>query len=80
MSNFKNSETPANPTTPVTNQFNQTIMYLGFSKKESLAMQIFLSHFNVYMDPTDNPSDELIKQCYDIADKFLNYEESNIIM
>lgn len=74
MNNFKNSETPASPTTPVTNQFNQTIMYLGFSKKEVMAKELFLTHFTGYMEPHSTPDYEVIKQCYDIAEKFLNFE------
>jgi hypothetical protein len=77
MNNFKNSDQPAHPTTPVLNQFNQTIMYLGFSKKEALAMQIFVSMYNVYLDPTDLVNDELIKKCYENAERFLNYEPEN---
>ena len=81
MSNFKNSDQPANPTTPVVNQFNQTIMYLGFSKKEVMAKELFLSHFTgcfPHNTPNSQPDYELIKQCYDIAEKFLNFEAEQI--
>jgi len=80
MSNFKNSETPANPTTPITDQFNRTIMYLGFSKKEYLAMQLYISQY-AYNYSTKHPvKDELnlIKSCYETAERFLNYESENV--
>jgi len=83
MSNFKNSETPANPTTPVTDQFNRTIMYLGFSKKEYLAMQLYISQYAYNINPSNPVKNELnlIKACYETAERFFNYEEptKNII-
>jgi len=72
MSNFKNSETPANPTTPVTDQFNRTIMYLGFSKKEHIAGMFFLKKVELGMNK--KTVDHIIHESYLIAEQFLNYE------
>jgi hypothetical protein len=72
MSNFKNSETPANPTTPVNDQFGRTIMYLGFSKKEYIASKFFLDRVQLGMNKVT--IDHIIHESYLIAEQFLNYE------
>jgi len=76
MNQFKNSEQPAHPTTPVVNQFGQTIMYLGLSKREFLAMELFIK-YSIYHDiyeRDDNKINKFISECYILADKFLNFE------
>jgi hypothetical protein len=103
---IKNSETPYFSTSPVQDQFGQIIVAFGITKREKLAMDIFLNGsfkntnsnlskrrmyaFGQY--PTTiidlNDKDQLndyIKSCYEIADRFLNYEpikeeQSNIIL
>ena len=72
MNNFKNSETPAAPTTPVTNNFGQTIMYLGFSKREVIAGNLYLQKFQLGMNKKEN--EKIMHECYLLADEFLNYE------
>jgi len=76
MNNFKNSETPAAPTTPVTNNFGQTIMYLGFSKREVLAMELFIKYKRLHAmyEKDENNNNKVIAECYKQADKFLNFE------
>jgi hypothetical protein len=76
MSNFKNSETPANPTTPITDQFNRTIMYLGFSKKEYIAGILFLKKVELGMNK--KTVDSIIHESYLLAEQFLNYESENV--
>jgi hypothetical protein len=76
MNNYKNSETPAAPTTPVSNNFGQTIMYLGFSKREVLAMELFIKYkglHGIYENDEDN-NNKVIADCYNQADAFLNFE------
>jgi len=103
---IKNSETPYFSTAPVQDQFGQIIVAFGITKREKLAMDIFLngsfkntrsillkrSMYGFGQHPTTiidlNDKDQLndyIKSCYEIADRFLNYEpikeeQSNIIM
>jgi hypothetical protein len=72
MSNFKNSETPANPTTPINDQFGRTIMYLGFSKKEHIAGILFLKKVELGM--SKKTVDQIIHESYLLAEQFLNYE------
>jgi hypothetical protein len=40
---IKNGDTPYYPTYPVQDQFNQIIVSFGISKREQLAMQIFIN-------------------------------------
>lgn len=72
MSNFKNSETPSNPTTPINDQFGRTIMYLGFSKKEHIAGLIFIN--KVELGFSKKTVDHIIHESYLLAEQFLNYE------
>jgi len=76
---IKNSETPYFSTSPVQDQFGQLIVAFGITKREKLAMDIFIEFIRQGDDPI------IIKKCYELADKFLNYEpikeeQSNIIM
>ena len=75
---IKNSETPYFSTSPVQDQFGQLIVAFGITKREKLAMDIFIEFIR-----QDDPI--IIKECYELADKFLNYEpikeeQSNIIL
>jgi hypothetical protein len=76
---IKNSETPYFSTSPVQDQFGQLIVAFGITKREKLAMDIYLQ----YLRQSDNTI--YIKKCYELADRFLNYEhekeeQSNIIL
>jgi len=78
---IKNSETPFFSTSPVQDQFGQIIVAFGITKREKLAMELFLK-YGFY---DDGKLKDIIKECYKIADEFLNYEpekeeQSNIIM
>jgi len=76
---IKNSETPYFSTSPVQDQFGQLIVAFGITKREKLAMDIFLKFISKNTETIN------IKRCYEIADEFLNYEpikeeQSNIIL
>jgi hypothetical protein len=68
---IKNSETPYFSTSPVQDQFGQLIVAFGITKREKLAMDILLE----FIKQGDNPI--IIKKCYELADKFFNYEDEN---
>ncbi len=68
---IKNSETPYFSTSPVQDQFNQLIVAFGVTKRERLAMDIFLQYLRQGDDPI------VIKKCYELADKFLNFEDKS---
>jgi hypothetical protein len=71
----KNSETPYFSTSPVQDQFGQLIVAFGITKRERLAMEIFISMYANVFNIKNNVSNELINKCYETADKFLNFEE-----
>jgi hypothetical protein len=83
---IKNSETPYFSTSPVQDQFGQLIVAFGITKREKLAMDIFKEMIRGYtFEKVLDLKDMLINQCYELADKFLNYEpikeeQSNIIL
>jgi hypothetical protein len=77
---IKNSETPYFSTSPVQDQFGQLIIAFGITKREKLAMDIYLKFLQ-----GDKVNNVKIELCYELAEKFLNYEpikeeQSNIIM
>jgi hypothetical protein len=69
---IKNSETPYFSTSPVHDQFGTLMVAFGITKREKLAMEIFLCYGIKY----DNPI-PYISECYELADKFLNFEEED---
>jgi hypothetical protein len=83
---IKNSETPFFSTSPVQDQFGQIIVAFGISKKEKLAMDIFIEIIRGYtVKEFLTEKETLIEHSYFIADEFLNYEpikeeQSNIIL
>ena len=103
---IKNSETPYFSTSPVQDQFGQLIVAFGITKREKLAMDIFINtsfknnasnltkkslmgfgqHPSTIIDLNDKEQIiDYIKSCYELADRFLNYEpikeeKSNIIL
>jgi hypothetical protein len=84
---IKNSETPYFSTSPVQDQFGQLIVAFGITKREKLAMELFLKskRFHAIKEEDNEVILEIIKECYKQADLFLNYEpikeeESNIIL
>ena len=74
---IKNSETPYFSTSPVQDQFGQLIVAFGITKREKLAMELFLksSRFHPIKEKEEDHIIEIIKECYKQADLFLNYEE-----
>ena len=68
---IKNSETPYFSTSPVQDQFGQIIVAFGITKRERLAMDIFLK---ITVRNTDTLQ-KIIEHCYKTADDFLNFEE-----
>jgi hypothetical protein len=80
---IKNSETPYFSTSPVQDQFGQLIVAFGITKREKLAMELFLKskRFHAIKEEEEDILNEIIKECYKQADLFLNYEEptKNII-
>ena len=80
---IKNSETPYFSTSPVQDQFGQIIVAFGITKREKLAMELFLKSKSIpaFLIDEEDILNEIIKQCYRQADLFLNYEETtkNII-
>ena len=80
---IKNSETPYFSTSPVQDQFGQLIIAFGITKREKLAMELFLKskRFHALKIDEEDILIEIIKECYKQADLFLNYEEptKNII-
>jgi len=83
---IKNSETPYFSTSPVQDQFDQIIVAFGITKREKLAMELFLKskRFHAIKEEDYDVIIEIIKECYKQADLFLNYEpekeQSNIIL
>jgi hypothetical protein len=83
---IKNSETPFFSTSPVQDQFGQIMVAFGISKKEKLAMDIFMEIIRGYtVEEILTEKKTLFERSYFIADEFLNYEptkeeQSNIIM
>jgi hypothetical protein len=83
---IKNSETPYFSTSPVQDQFGQIIVAFGITKREKLAMDIFMEIIRGYtMEEIINEKNKLFDESYFIADEFLNYEpkkeeQSNIIL
>ena len=73
----KNSETPYFSTSPVQDQFGQLIVAFGITKREKLAMELFLKskRFHAIKEEEKDILFEIIAECYNQADMFLNYEE-----
>jgi len=79
---IKNSETPYFSTSPVQDQFGQLIVAFGITKREKLAMEIFLKSKIYATVINDNVRlKDIIIECYKQADLFFDYEEptKNII-
>lgn len=70
---IKNSETPYFSTSPVQDQFNQLIVAFGVTKREKLAMELFLK-YGFY---DEGKLSDIIAECYKTADYFLNFEEKS---
>jgi len=83
---IKNSETPYFSTSPVQDQFGQLIVAFGITKREKLAMDIFMEIIRGYtVEDIIEEKNQLFNSSYFIADEFLNYEpkkeeQSNIIL
>jgi hypothetical protein len=83
---IKNSETPYFSTSPVQDQFGQLIVAFGITKREKLAMDIFMEIIRGYtVEDIIEEKNQLFDKSYFIADEFLNYEPikeepSNIIL
>ena len=83
---IKNSEHPYFSTSPVQDQFGQLIVAFGITKREKLAMDIFMEIIRGYtVEDIIEEKNQLFDKSYFIADEFLNYEpkkeeQSNIIL
>jgi hypothetical protein len=73
----KNSETPYFSTSPVQDQFGQLIVAFGITKREKLAMELFLKSkiFHGIVEIEKDILFEIISECYKQADLFLNFFE-----
>ena len=73
----KNKDLPASPVMPFQDKFSgQTIFLTGFSKQEAVALEIFKAHIVNNTEWADDPvHNEVIKYCYELADKFCSYLE-----
>ena len=77
--NFRNSDQPINTLTTPPDQFNRVTAFLGLSKKEWLAAQLFISEYNRDLYNRDLES-IIIKECKITAEKFFDENtEINII-
>lgn len=72
---IKNSETPYFSTSPVQDQFGQIIVAFGITKREKLAMEIFLKYVLSFYD--EGKLSDIIAECYKTADAFLNFEDKS---
>lgn len=74
----KNKDLPALPVHPIQDKFGQVILMTGFTKQEAVAIEILKSM--LIADYKDNPEDInfMIRESYDIADKFVSYLENKI--
>lgn len=72
---IKNSETPYFSTSPVQDQFGSLIVAFGVTKRERLAMDIFLK-LGIFR-ANGITMQKIIEDCYKVADAFLNYEEES---
>jgi hypothetical protein len=77
--NFKNSDQPINTFTSPPDQFNRVTAFLGLSKVEWLAAQLFIAEYNRELYNRDL-EDIIIKECKETAAKFFDANtEINII-
>lgn len=83
----RNKDLPAMPVHPMQDKFGQVILMAGMTKLENTALTIFSSQLrrNKIEDLSEEDINYLIKESYNIADKFCsileqNEEKSNIII
>ncbi len=75
---IKNSETPYFSTSPVQDQFGSIIVAFGITKREKLAMDLYLKKYiSVIKEENMTIINEIISECYKQADLFLNFEEKS---
>lgn len=73
---IKNSETPYFSTSPVQDQFGSLIVAFGVTKREKMAFDIYLKYKRLHsFKEQDENIHEIIAECYNQADLFLNFEE-----
>lgn len=74
----KNKDLPALPVHPIQDKFGQVILMTGFTKQEAVAIEILKSM--LIANYQDNPEDInfMIRESYDIAEKFVSYLENKI--
>lgn len=83
---IKNSETPYFSTSPVQDQFGSIIVAFGITKREKMAWDIYLKFKRLHsFKEQEEDVNNIIGECYNQADLFLNFEEgkntsSKIIM
>jgi len=88
MNNKTNKDLPASAVMPFNDQFGQTILLTGFTKHESVALEIFKHLMREEKIKNVESSEDvahIIKSAYFIAEHFLNYateleDKNSVIM
>lgn len=75
--NINNSDQPINSLVTPPDQFNRVTVFLGLSKKEWLAAQLFIAEYNrdLYNRDLENI---IIKECKQTAANFFNDDNINL--
>jgi len=70
-----NADQPINSLITPPDQFNRVTLFLGLSKKEWLAAQLFIAEYNRELYNRDLEA-IIIKECKETAGRFFNADES----